>query len=144
MKSEPAPADTDKDGMPDGWENAKGLNPGEASDASKDRDGDGYTNIEEYINGLVKGTVTMLDRKRRSLVPMYNRSLKLEKLSQNRVRISILGFDDEFKIFGWDGRLLFRGFLNNGLGEFNTSLWPAGVYFVHTGNHTGKWFKMAK
>ncbi|WP_158085485.1 hypothetical protein [Niastella vici] len=29
-------------------------NPNDASDAVKDRDGDGYTNIEEYINSVVK------------------------------------------------------------------------------------------
>jgi hypothetical protein len=42
--------DSDKDGMSDSWETAQGLNPN-SSDASQDKDGDGYTNIEEYING---------------------------------------------------------------------------------------------
>jgi len=49
-----SPKDTDGDGMPDAWETAHKLNPKDASDAAKDRDGDGYTNIEEYVNGLVK------------------------------------------------------------------------------------------
>jgi hypothetical protein len=49
-----APKDTDGDGMPDAWETAHKLNPKDASDASKDRDGDGYTNIEEYVNSLAK------------------------------------------------------------------------------------------
>ena len=53
LKSTPAPADTDYDGMPDDWEKAKGLNPDNASDGPMDRDGGGYTNVEEYINGLV-------------------------------------------------------------------------------------------
>jgi pectate lyase len=48
-----APADTDHDGMPDGWEMAQGLNPNDSSDGNKDRNGDGYTNIEEYINGFL-------------------------------------------------------------------------------------------
>jgi len=39
--------------MPDDWEKQRGLNPTSPADASTDRDGDGYTNIEEYINGLV-------------------------------------------------------------------------------------------
>ncbi|MFQ5606236.1 MAG: T9SS type A sorting domain-containing protein [bacterium] len=47
------PADSDNDGMPDEWEVANGLNPNDASDANSDADGDGYTNIEEYINGLI-------------------------------------------------------------------------------------------
>ena len=44
--------DTDKDGMPDAWEKANGLNPNDASDANGDITGDGYTNIEKYINGI--------------------------------------------------------------------------------------------
>jgi hypothetical protein len=47
-----APADTDLDGMPDFWETGMGFNPGDASDNIGDHDGDGYTNIEEYINDL--------------------------------------------------------------------------------------------
>ena len=44
--------DTDGDGMPDEWEIANGLNPNDPSDANGDVTGDGYTNIEKYINGI--------------------------------------------------------------------------------------------
>ena len=44
--------DTDGDGMPDAWEVKYGLNPNDPSDAVKDCNGDGYTNIEKYINGI--------------------------------------------------------------------------------------------
>lgn len=44
--------DTDSDGMPDKWEKKYGLNPNDASDANGDISGDGYTNIEKYINGI--------------------------------------------------------------------------------------------
>jgi hypothetical protein len=54
LKSSPAPADGDGDGMPDAWETAKGLNPANADDGPKDPDGDGYTNLEDYLNGLVQ------------------------------------------------------------------------------------------
>ncbi len=50
--------DTDKDGMPDEWEKANGLNPNDASDANGDCTGDGYTNIEKYINGISTKTRT--------------------------------------------------------------------------------------
>jgi hypothetical protein len=43
--------DSDHDGMPDVWEKRYSLNPRDPSDARKDKDGDGYTNIEEFING---------------------------------------------------------------------------------------------
>ncbi|MDY4625425.1 MAG: polysaccharide lyase [Prevotella sp.] len=44
--------DSDGDGMPDDWEIANGLNPNDPSDANGDINGDGYTNIEKYINGI--------------------------------------------------------------------------------------------
>ncbi|MBP1614256.1 MAG: hypothetical protein H6Q13_1704 [Bacteroidetes bacterium] len=44
--------DSDNDGMPDAWEIKNGLNPNDASDAVLDCNGDGYTNIEKYINGI--------------------------------------------------------------------------------------------
>ena len=44
--------DTDGDGMPDDWERANGLDPNDPTDANKDCTGDGYTNIEKYINGI--------------------------------------------------------------------------------------------
>ncbi len=46
-------ADQDGDGMPDEFETRYGLDPANATDASSDDDGDGYTNIEEYVNGTV-------------------------------------------------------------------------------------------
>ncbi len=45
----PANADTDGDGLPDGWEVANHLNP-LTNDASADPDGDGFTNLQEYQN----------------------------------------------------------------------------------------------
>jgi len=47
-----APKDTDRDGMPDAWETARGLNPNSADDKGDD-DSDGYTNIEEYLSCIV-------------------------------------------------------------------------------------------
>lgn len=40
--------------MPDARETAHGLNQDEPSDAAADRDGDGYTNLEEYVNQLAQ------------------------------------------------------------------------------------------
>jgi hypothetical protein len=52
-KSAPAPADADHDGMPDVWETAHGLNPHDPSDGNGDFNGDGFTNLEKYLNSLV-------------------------------------------------------------------------------------------
>ena len=54
--SRPADFDTDKDGIPDSWETANGLDPNDATDAltysldSKEY----YTNLEVYANSLVE------------------------------------------------------------------------------------------
>lgn len=45
------PSDRDHDGMPDAWEAAYGLDIRDPSDARGDLNGDGYTNIEEFLNG---------------------------------------------------------------------------------------------
>lgn len=54
LKSLPAPKDSDSDGMPDEWETKNGLNPTDGSDASSYKLDKFYTNIEVYINSLVK------------------------------------------------------------------------------------------
>lgn len=54
--SRPADFDTDKDGIPDAWEIANGLDPNDASDAlTYSLDSKGYyTNLEVYANSLVE------------------------------------------------------------------------------------------
>lgn len=51
-----APADTDGDGMPDEWEKAHGLNPNDAKDGAAYNLDASYTNLEVYLNELVKDT----------------------------------------------------------------------------------------
>ncbi len=43
--------DSDSDGIQDSWETAHGLNPNSAADAALDSDGDGRTNLEEFLAG---------------------------------------------------------------------------------------------
>ena len=51
LKSAQAPLDSDHDGMPDAWEGKYGFDTSDACDTTQDKDGDGYTNLEEYLNG---------------------------------------------------------------------------------------------
>ena len=44
--------DADRDGMPDAWESAHGLNPADPVDGPADPDGDGFTNLEDWLNSL--------------------------------------------------------------------------------------------
>jgi hypothetical protein len=46
--------DSDSDGMPDAWEKKEGLKVNDASDASEVIAGTHYSNIERYLNSLVK------------------------------------------------------------------------------------------
>ncbi len=48
--------DSDKDGIPDAWEIKYGLNPFDAQDAAEDKNSDGYSNIEDYLNGTNPNT----------------------------------------------------------------------------------------
>lgn len=51
--------DSDGDGMPDEWEEANGTNKNKY-DANEDANGDGYTNIETYINSLARKSDYMM------------------------------------------------------------------------------------
>jgi hypothetical protein len=56
FSSEQVPADTDHDGMPDAWEKTHNLNPADAVDGAADADKDGYTNVEEFLNGTTRAS----------------------------------------------------------------------------------------
>ena len=62
------PTDSDNDGMADEWERANGLDP-QRNDASASTLGEGYTNIEHYVNSLAEKTTF--------LVPPQNVQVKL-------------------------------------------------------------------
>ena len=54
LASGPPPADADADGMPDAWENSRGLNPNDPSDRNL-TDSGGYTRLENYLDSLAAG-----------------------------------------------------------------------------------------
>lgn len=54
LKTETAAVDSDQDGMPDAWELKHKLNPSDASDNVLFSVNKQYTNIEMYLNSLVK------------------------------------------------------------------------------------------
>ncbi len=58
LASAPAPSDGDGDGMPDSWERARGLKPQDGTDGALDKDGDGYTNVEEWLNSTDASVAT--------------------------------------------------------------------------------------
>ncbi len=58
----PADWDTDGDGLPNWWEEREGLNPNSTpndfSETHTDADGDGYTNLEEYLHWMADNYYT--------------------------------------------------------------------------------------
>jgi pectate lyase len=78
-KGGPAQVDSDHDGMPDWWEKKYGLNPNDASDASLDKDGDGYMNIEEYLNGTDPTQFVDYSKAQNNV-----NTLKAEQLTENK------------------------------------------------------------
>lgn len=60
LKLLPPAVDTDHDGMPDDYEVDNALNPNDADDRNGDPDGDGFTNLEDYLNSLVPYDYTSL------------------------------------------------------------------------------------
>lgn len=54
LKSTAAPADSDRDGMPDAWEESRGLDPRDPADGARPAP-DGYTHLEHYLNELATG-----------------------------------------------------------------------------------------
>lgn len=68
-RTAPSPRDTDRDGMPDDWEKARGLDPNRPADAAGDRDGDGYTNLEEFLNELAQEAAERSGARLRNAMP---------------------------------------------------------------------------
>jgi hypothetical protein len=54
LSSGPVPVDSDGDGMPDQWEIGHGSDP-QAFDAWSDADGNGWANLEDYLNERAAG-----------------------------------------------------------------------------------------
>ena len=52
--------DVDRDGIPGAWEKMHGFDPRDPTDRNEDADGDGYTNLEEYINSLVPDMIEVM------------------------------------------------------------------------------------
>jgi pectate lyase len=56
VKSGTALLDTDKDGMSDAWEKAQSLNANDPADRNADKNANGYTNLEDYLQELTGAT----------------------------------------------------------------------------------------
>lgn len=63
--------DTDQDGMPDAYETASGLNPGDATDGYR-LTASGYSNLEVFLAGVADGTIDLTPYKTMPTVEKRN------------------------------------------------------------------------
>lgn len=71
--------DTDKDGIPDEWETANGLNPNDANDANLktlDTEKGWYSNLEVYLNSIVEHIVKAQNADAESAINEYYPAFK--------------------------------------------------------------------
>ena len=54
LRTEEPQKDTDRDGIPDAWEEAHGLNPLSNADGKAETLVSGYSNLDVYLNDIVK------------------------------------------------------------------------------------------
>ena len=99
------PTDTDKDGMPDEWEQANGLDANNASDRNTTA-ASGYTYLEEYLNDAAKPT-SSASTKNRTMLTHYqtNDAKSLVLTSENSIA--------NVTIINLQGRMMLQQSANN-------------------------------
>jgi len=138
-KSGISPLDTDNDGIPDDWENAHGLNPQDPTDGNKDRDKDGYTNIEEYLNELA-GDNELQEKKAQGCDMVSPQNERFYTYSPTPCLYTGVpyGFGEMSPFLTFTKRLSFVPLVNS-LGSYN-SLWE-NAHFMSFGVTTGTYWR---
>lgn len=86
LKSTDPPDDTDHDGMPDDYEIENQLNINNPDDRNDDKDNDGFTNLENYLNSLIP--VDWEDLGSDTTLPAVPSNLKATTFSGNQIDLS--------------------------------------------------------
>ncbi len=121
-ESSDAPVDTDHDGMPDIWEMENGLNPEDITDGRLIAE-NGYSNLENYLNGLTL-TVEINDIYENSgLIIFPNPAADVIQLSSDKIIQKI-------EIYALNGSLIKLVDQSSGITEINVQAIPAGMYVL--------------
>ena len=94
-----ASIDTDGDGLPDGYEAANGLNPGDPSDAALDSDGDGMTNLQEYQAGTDPRSPASVLRASVTIPAAGNPIINFPSVNG---RTYVVEYKDSLTVAGWN------------------------------------------
>ncbi|HEX8016031.1 MAG TPA: carbohydrate-binding protein [Flavobacterium sp.] len=132
LPTETAPVDTDADGMPDTWETEKGLNPANAADGNLKTLDAGYTNIEVYINTIVK---QITDNQNGTLyVPEYSNKSNLfyayPTVSKNKITLKSFVDNDTVLLINVAGLVVKKLDTISLETEISVNDLPHGLYFI--------------
>jgi pectate lyase len=86
LNSSAPPPDSDHDGIPDSYEQEKQWNPDDPEDRNGDDDGNGFTNLEEYLNQLIPFAYESLGGD--TLIPEAPSDLNAVTFSGDRIDLS--------------------------------------------------------
>lgn len=135
LKTLPAPADSDGDGIPDAWEDANGLLKNDPSDAQLITVDGKYPNVEVYLNSLVASitenelkdalftSVTNLRKTNDPVKVFMNNSSGILQIS-NRQSISFI------KVYSISGSLMKTKKGSGNQEEIQVSDLPPGAYLI--------------
>lgn len=151
LQSLPAPADSDNDGMPDSWEDARGLDKNSPADAQLTTVDGKYPNIEAYINSLV--SVLTENQLRDGIstaagtLPLLREPLKISYDSRSaNLKIFHTSEITRIDLFSVTGTLIRTEGVKNKEATLNLSEERTGVYIVRIRDakqkfHSGKFIK---
>jgi predicted neuraminidase len=149
LSSDPAPVDTDKDGIPDDWELANDLDPNDPEDRNI-YSPEGYTMLEVYLDSLVKDltvgvddftvsdpTGFMLDQ---NYPNPFNPSTTISLQLPRKIYTTLKVYD----VMGREVMVLADGIRTAGIHQlrFDGNGLPGGIYFARL--HAGSYSKTIK
>lgn len=147
LNSLPAPADTDHDGIPDGWENANGLDLNNPEDGNI-LNSEGYTMLEAYFEELINGNVTSVASSKilkegftlfQNYPNPFNPVTKI-KFEINKIEKETDAFLYVYDVLGREVKILKKEINSPGIYEINFEAeeLSSGTYFVRfsCGNFT--------
>jgi hypothetical protein len=102
------PVDSDRDGIPDFWEDANGLDKNNAADG-KTLNVEGYTNLEVYLNSLVEGIVQQQNEGAAGIKRNETNASKVDVSLNRNTSILMVSSDDRMnrlEIYSVSGNLV--------------------------------------
>jgi hypothetical protein len=117
-----APVDNDHDGMPDVWETKNGLNPNDSLDFRLIAN-NGYSNLENYINGI-NFVVSTFETENRSIFKIYPNPGKANFKVISSVKII------QIDVYDLMGKKLESIHNSSGIESFSIQQLNSGIYLV--------------